>query len=1343
MKAQVTGSGGFDPSRIKAKVEPRKKQGNELSGQDSAADSFQSSTSATLTSLESRARNAVESKDALPQTPEAPKEKATPLVLTPEMRVDNAPLILTEEQRVEPSSSEGGPTFAEMARSATQSIGRGVRSLLGDELAVFESHLADINGLEKMAQELKTPEQFQAKTAEFKKRLAAGATLEDLRPEAYAVAREAAKQETQMRAYDCQVIGALAMDDGHIAEMKTGEGKTLTAVLPLYLNALAGKGAHLVTVNETLAKRDSEWMGPIFKKLGMTVGCVTDTQSTHEKREGYNCDVTYVSDRALGFDFLRDRRVLDPRERVQRGHFFALIDEVDEVLIDEARTPMIISSPSGEPSEDYKIFGDIIKTLVPGDDFKLDEEKRTVWPTDGGYNYIENELTLLEAKKSLATAAPGSEEAKEARQTIEAATLLRGAIRRENSAQKAFDDIDYDKPNALARKLGMHGEWDKEAAAKAEAKLKVATNLREELASKVDTINIFEVENTHRLSYLFASLKAHTLFRRGKDYTVENGEVKIVDSNKGRVSEGKRFSQGLHQALEVKEGLEPKRETRTMSKITMPELVAQYERKSGMTGTGKTSEEEFIHTYGLDVVEIPTNKPVIRVDHPDVVFATKEAKFQKVVSEAMKAAEAGRPVLVGTVSVNANRDVAARILEAGWPADRIQILNAETVKGGEDSRDPNAGRSGTITLTTGDRADQVKHDPINYKKIAFSAQEAAAEGKPVLLDMDKPEDAEQVQAWLAGAVPVSLVDKPNPKAGAGVQIRVRKKDRESEVPQGFSHLDAANFAVEKPLRFKVTDENLQDILPKALDAFAEGEPVILESGTRQQLGEAAQGLLDHGLGLEAIPMVCEGKEKENVMIEMAGRSGMITVATNMAGRGANIKPDLVATAHISEAAYEKATAGKPTTITVKKKSQAEKIERLLKEFVSVSSTEDPEHKAKPGEVLVRHGKDLPKLDGENDFHGDDFATNGLLVIGTERAQSRRVDNQLIGRSGRQGAVGDSIFYTSLEDDIARIFGGENFEPLLEMFGDSQEGVASNTVNRVMTKAQERVENQHYDQRFNSLKYQGVHRDQRRGWYQAREQVLTGEEDAVELVTDFATQGLSAMLLRKLGEGRRHEPGEVTKAVSELSKELKVPLRLDLNEPVKSKDFNELLYPQVEKLMNHPDLSSNKLRGVTLGQMDFVWQDHLEAMERLQDGIHLVTMGGGTQKPEDVFPHRAAEVYNDTVDHLKERLATQILPAVASFDQSAKAKTVEPAAIEPNDIDQFAIGPGQYFFGSLPGLGGLAPGLAGALVEDPKNDSAATIRYSSSNRQLEVELENPSEETVAEAQRLFGSAKKTS
>lgn len=1240
----------------------------------------------------------------------AAKEAVSPPQEQP--RVEAAPTTLSMEQTPQAEPAEEGMTLADIAKSATAAVGRTFRKLiLGDPLADFQKDLSEINKLEDSARELKTPAQFAAKTQEFKDRLSEGETLDDIRNEAYAVAREAARQTTKMRAYDCQILGGLAMNHGQIAEMRTGEGKTLTAVMPLYLNALAGKGAHLITVNETLAKRDSEWMGPIFKKLGMTVGCVLEDQNADKKREGYNCDVTYLTDRTLGFDFLRDRTARDPEARVQRGHFFGLVDEVDEVMIDEARTPMILSVKGGEPSKDYELFAGIMKGLKPGQDFQVDEQQTSVWLTEGGLRFVENETVLKAAQTELEGPPAGSSRerelketieqakerqkllvseehsgssfienesvlrnalselngvpagslrAKELRDTINQAKVLRHAIRNENAAQKAFDDEDDKKPNIFSRMVGIDGEYDSDKADKLETSLKAATKLREQLSKGTPQLDLYAPENFERVHCLDACLKAHVLQVKGKHYSVEGGEVKIIDQNKGRVSQGKRFSNGLHQGIEAKEGVPVRKESRTAASITLPELFNTYERKSGMTGTGKSSEAEFHHFYGLPVVEIPTNKPVIREDHKDVLFGSLDEKFNAVVDEAVQAAKDGRPILIGTLSVNANKAVAARLLKAGWPADRLQVLNADTVRGSEDVHEENAGRSGTITLVTGDRADKVMADPVNYKKMAVLAEGALSKGQGVVMDADNPEDAQQLQAWLGGMGSVKLVDKPEAAAAAGeVVIRVGARGK---VAEGSTHIDAKDHAVEKPLVLDVDPNNMDPVVDSALEAYFEGQPVVLRAKSGHGLGASAERLLDAGLGLESLPMVCEGKEKENLLIEMAGRSGFITVATNMAGRGANIKPDLVKIDEIAENAYQGASENGSVVVDLDKDSQAVKILRRLEAHCPVAIAEKPDQKPLPGQVLIRSkqglkdGESLPPVDSSaTQLKGSDYQTGGLYVIGTERSNSRRIDDQLIGRAGRQGAEGDSRFFLSTQDDMFRLAQEHRREELFEAMEEGPDtklwggpsGVSNGSVSKAIEELQTKLEVDRVDSRQNADKFDETMKLQRKTFFKFREKFVSGGEidgekvDPKEFMADFAATGLADELNEALGDKRKYSPEELKTAAAQLGKRIGMPLNIDAKKPVKRRDLVEALYPSVADHIENSPLADSEWKSYFLYAADEGWKEQLEDMAALRDGVQLEAIAG--KKPEEVYIHRGFEVFEGMVGRLKRRLGTLVVP----------------------------------------------------------------------------------------------------
>lgn len=1171
--------------------------------------------------------------------PRAPSEPPAP------SRSNTSPtgLILHE---TEPDNQQGSSlTFADMARAASAAVGKTVkRWLLGDPLAELQKDVAHINELEAGAKLLRTPEQFAAKTASFQARLANGETLDDIRDEAYAVAREAALQASGMRAFDCQMLGALAMNHGHIAQMRTGEGKTLTAVMPLYLNALAGKGAHLITINEALAKRDSEWMGPIFERLGMKVGLVLDEQTPEQKRANYDCDITYLTDRALGFDYLHDQTALDPSQRVQRGHFFALVDEVDEVMLDEARTPMILSVKDKPASPDYRLFAEIVKGLVPGEDYQVDQPQTSVWLTDGGLRYVENEVALQEARKQLQLSRPDSPRALEAESRIDHCLAMRPLLRRESQARKAFEDEEAKKPNALARLVGIGGEYDSAKATRLEAEWKDAEKARQESAG-AGGFDLYSERNFPRVHYLDACLKAQVLQVQGKHYCVENGEIKIIDQNKGRVSDGKRFSQGLHQALEAKEGLQVQNESRTAASITLPELFNTYQRKSGMTGTGKTSEAEFRHFYDLSVVEIPTNKPVVRKDQAEIVFATEQEKLDAVVDEAVKSAMSGRPVLVGTVSVNTNKAIAEKLLKAGFPSDRLQVLNAETARSGEDVYEDNAGMSGTITLATGERADRVVTDSLNFKMMARHCEQALEQGRGVVVDVDTPDEAEQMQAWASRLGPVSVVATSPSAAPAGeVVIRVGLK---GSTAAGSAHLQADQYRVEK-LILDVDPQHLETTLENALQAYQDGRPVLLRCKSSHGLSLAAERLLDGGLGLESLPLVCDGKEKENLLIERAGRAGFITVATNMAGRGADIKPDTFDYDRLAESAYQKSLESKTgLVIDFAKDSQARKLLRRLQGHCAVTLAETPEQRPAPGQILLRFGEQLPALESEvRKLEASQFETHGLYVIGTERSSSRRIDDQLIGRAGRQGAEGESRFFLSMQDDLLRLSFAHRLEGLVKAMGGGHGGGVSNPiVSQQIAEIQQLGESEGSASRCKSDKLEEVARTQRKAYFAFRDEIVASPGDRLtkDTIADFATSGLARLLSEQLGDKNRYSTTEISQAAGPLLGSLGIgaDLQLSPTQSIDAEGLEALLSPAISRAIDSCQLASADWKAALLYTADQSWQDQLEDMETLRDAVQLEVVAG--HKPEEVYALRGFSSYEAMVANLKTRVATELLP----------------------------------------------------------------------------------------------------
>ncbi|HIS42753.1 MAG TPA: preprotein translocase subunit SecA, partial [Candidatus Limiplasma pullicola] len=599
-----------------------------------------------------------------------------------------------------------------------------------------QSNEAEVRRLQKIADQVLakeaeyralTDEQLQAKTPEFKKRLQAGETLDDLLPDAFAACREAAERTVGMRPYPVQVIGGVCLHQGRIAEMKTGEGKTLVATLPAYLNALTGEGVHIVTVNDYLARRDSEWMGKIYKFMGLSVGLIVHDLDNAQRRAAYACDITYGTNNEMGFDYLRDNMVIHERDMVQRGHVYAIVDEVDSILIDEARTPLIISGQGDKSTDLYEKANQFVSRLKNEEDYTIAEKEKAVSLTEQGI-----------AK-----------------------------------AQRAFN-----------------------------------------------VENIADLDNAELYHHILAALKAHAIMKRDVDYVVQNGEVIIVDEFTGRLMVGRRYSDGLHQAIEAKEHVKVERESKTLATITFQNYFRMYEKLAGMTGTAKTEEEEFRGIYGLDVVEIPTHKPMIRKDENDVVFSTVEGKFRAVIEEIVQVHESGRPILVGTVSVEKSETLSRMLQKRG-----------------------------------------IKHEVLNAKN----------------------------------------------------------------------------------------------------------------------------------------------HQKEAEIIAQAGKVGAVTIATNMAGRGTDIllggNPDFLARREMRKLGYD---------------------DDMIENAVSHAETHDAD--------ILKARADYKACYDQFDAtckeeHARVVALGGLHIIGTERHESRRIDNQLRGRAGRQGDPGKSRFYISLEDDLMRLFGG--------------------------------------------------------------------------------------------------------------------------------------------------------------------------------------------------------------------------------------------------------------------------------------------------------------------------------
>lgn len=768
-----------------------------------------------------------------------------------------------------------------------------------------------------------------AKTDEFKRRLQKGETLDDILPEAFAVVREASKRVLGMRHFDVQLIGGICLHRGNIAEMRTGEGKTLVATLPVYLNALTGNGVHVVTVNDYLATRDSEQMGRLYNFLGLSTGLIVANLDYNQRKEAYACDITYGTNNEFGFDYLRDNMVSDVSQMVQRPLNYAIVDEVDSILIDEARTPLIISGPGQRSTDNYYKLAKIVPHLVKDEDYTIDEKQKTIAPTDSGIAKVE-------------------------------------------------------------KMLGVE--------------------------------NLYDAENIELNHLLGASLRAYAMMHRDTDYVVKDGEVVIVDEFTGRLMFGRRYSDGLHQAIEAKEGLKVERESQTLASITFQNYFRMYKKLAGMTGTAKTEEKEFIDIYGLEVLPIPPNKPLARVDLPDQIFKTKAAKYRAVVRNAVERHQTGQPILIGTTSITQSEELSDMLLRAGVPH---KVLNA-------------------------------KHH-----------------------------------------------------------------------------------------------------------------------------------------------------EKEAEIVANAGQMGMVTIATNMAGRG--------------------------TDITL--------------------------------------GEGVPEL-------------GGLAILGTERHESRRIDNQLRGRAGRQGDPGSSQFFLSLEDDLMRIFGADNITGIMDKLGmEEDEPIEHSLITKSIERAQKKVEDHNYNIRKYVIEYDDVMNQQREVLYEQRRRILRNESlrDTInEMIDKLVTESVDAYADEKLYPEEWDYEG-LYKHLSQyfLTEDIMTPQ--DMEEYSRQELLERLLEIAHAEYQDRVDMLGDAMFGqlekaIMLRVVDNKWMEHLDNMDMLREGIGLRAYGQKNPLVEykfeafDMFQNMIAAIQDETIMALYKIRAQLIQEIEEPVDHLEGAQPHHEDVLEPQNID---------------------------------------------------------------------------
>jgi preprotein translocase subunit SecA len=827
----------------------------------------------------------------------------------------------------------------------------------------YQPRVDEINALEPELVKL-TDDALRARTEAFKKQLADGASLDDILVPAFATVREAAKRTIGQRHFDVQMIGGMILHEGRISEMKTGEGKTLVATLAVYLNALAGRGVHVVTVNDYLAKRDSEWMGQIYGFLGLKTGVIVHGLDDEQRKAAYDCDVTYGTNNELGFDYLRDNMKYRLEDMVQRGHVFAIVDEVDSILIDEARTPLIISGPLDDRSDFYNTIDAYIPKLDTGlkVDYEVDEKQRTVALTEAGMEKFE--------------------------------------------------------------------QW-----------------LRNDGLLKGDSL--YDVENVSTVHHVNQALRAHKLFQRDKDYIVRNGEVVIIDEFTGRMMPGRRYSEGLHQALEAKEHQPIQPENQTLASITFQNYFRMYQKLAGMTGTALTEADEFMDIYNLEVVEVPTNRPMIRDDQDDEVYRTAAEKYRAIIALLEDCKTRGQPVLVGTTSIEKSESLAEMLRQAGWEQ--------------HDFSDPNA----------------------------FAALYSGDEGA------------------------------------------------------------------------------------KATKVFA-----ILNARYHEQ---------------------------EAYIVSQAGVPGAITIATNMAGRGTDIQLGGNADMRIAQELKDMPEGGQRDQAVSEIKSQVARLK----------------------ETALKAG--------------------GLFVLGTERHESRRIDNQLRGRSGRQGDPGRSKFFLSLEDDLMRIFGSDKLGGMLTKLGLKEgEAIVHPWINKALATAQQKVEARNFDIRKNILKFDNVMNDQRKVIFDQRVEWMSDAATA-EVVTDMRHAVIEDVVAKHVPENAYPEQWDVAGLKEEMNRVIGLDLPVDQWAKEEGIADEELIARITRRADEHmaakvaqwgPDVLRYVEKSILLQTLDHLWREHLVMLEHLRQVIGL--RGYGQRDPLNEYKAEAFDLFEAMGSSLREGVTAQLM-----------------------------------------------------------------------------------------------------
>ncbi|MCL5006409.1 MAG: preprotein translocase subunit SecA [Acidobacteria bacterium] len=970
-------------------------------------------------------------------------------------------------------------------------LGKIIGSKNERDLKRLSGRVEEINALEPEMQKL-PDEEFPRRTEAFKKRLAEGETLDDLLVEAFALCREAGRRTLNMRHFDVQLIGGMVLHEGKIAEMKTGEGKTLVATLPVYLNSLEGKGVHVVTVNDYLANRDAAWMGPIYRLLGLSVGVIVHDLDDEERRIAYNSDVTYGTNNEFGFDYLRDNMKFDLADYVQREHNYSIVDEVDSILIDEARTPLIISGASDESTEKYYRVDKVIPHLKEKEDYEIDEKLRT-------------------------------------------ASLLEPGIAK---AEKI---------------LGLE--------------------------------NMYDPANMEYIHHVYQALKAHTLFKLDRDYVVKDGEVIIVDEFTGRLMPGRRWSDGLHQAIEAKEGVKIERENQTLATVTFQNYFRMYKKLAGMTGTAETEAAEFEKIYNLEVVVIPTNRTLIRYEHPDVVYRTEREKFDAVIEEIKEYHLRGQPVLVGTIAIEKSERLSAQLRKAGYLPKHFQELlkgaGAEGFKIEKWARELVASHAPALDwlVEAGVRASAVKKTLKDgrFRSLATSPNGEQARFVEVLLKNRMPRYFPQEPPALDGARVPGLINLVNSADGKTLAV-----------------LDYLVEVQCRPARLiEVLDE--REIKHNILNA--------------------------------------KQHEREAQIVAQAGRVGAVTVSTNMAGRGTDIllggNPEFLAREEFRKSPEKYRQQGIDPEPPERPSSGS--AEEIYQAYINAYA-----EWRKNWTNFVNRFKTTTDVEHERVID-----LGGLHILGTERHEARRIDNQLRGRAGRQGDPGSSRFYLSLEDDLLRIFAGERISKVMHKLG-MEEGVPieSRLITKRIEAAQKAVEGQNFESRKHLLEYDDVMNKQRETIYGLRRQLLEGD-DQKEYMLDSIDRVVDWLVTTYCPKDKHADEWNIQGLRNEFWGRFGIDLRkqeLQLDPKlldVLTDDLKQIVrhhYEEREQVWGAERMRFHE-RMIMLQVVDAQWKDHLLAMDHLKEGIGL--RGYGQRDPLVEYKRESFDMFEAMMDRVED------------------------------------------------------------------------------------------------------------